>query len=340
MTDTEGKLGGTLIGVGGWAYLPIRNVSKLGVCSKLYDFVEVNSTYYKLPEIKEVRSWRREVPDTSFEFTVRANRLLTHENHLQPTDENFKLFDKMLDICDELDAKVLHFQFPASLRVTSEVIRDWRDFFCSVASHKKNGIPDFAFEIRNSKSQESEQVKSFFEEYDIIPTSDPSRNNETPLGTSKDSGIAYSRVFGPGNRTSWSFDTDELKKIEKRVEQTPAKKRYVTFHNITMYEDASRMKSMMAGESRGRSDTATRAPVGLESFKRTLALANVEYPATKETLKAQAGWRTFDLRSGRRVHVGEFLERLPDSKKFRSSDEVIDLLSSHLKVSSSEQKLT
>ena len=100
----------TLVGVGGWAYLPVRHVNKLKVCSKLYDFVELNSTYYKLPLLEDASKWRKTVPE-ELEFTVRANSKLTHDSHLEPTEENFRIYQKTLNICDALNATVLHFQF-------------------------------------------------------------------------------------------------------------------------------------------------------------------------------------------------------------------------------------
>jgi len=237
------KRGDTLIGVGGWAYLPIKHANKLEVCARLYDFVELNSTYYKLPSILSVRKWRTQVPE-SFEFTVRANRKLTHETHLKPTEENFRLFERMLEISESLKARVLHFQFPSTFEVTKRVVADWRDFFKSAP--KKNEGPHYAFEIRNLVSANSKEVRSFLAENDIIPTADASKDKVEPSAESK---IVYSRVFGHGDHTQWSFDSSELEEMKERLESIPAKRRYVTFHNITMYEDASRMRSLVKGST-------------------------------------------------------------------------------------------
>ena len=239
--DAQAKDLDMLIGVGGWAYLPIKHGDRLAVCSRLYDFVELNSTYYKLPAIQSVRKWRTKVPE-SFEFTIRANRKLTHETHLRPTEENFQLFERMLEISDALKASILHFQFPSTFEVTNQVVTDWRDFFNS-APKPKNAL-HYAFEIRNLASANSNQVKSFLAENDIIPTTDASREKVEPSAESK---IVYSRVFGHGNHTQWSFDSTELKELKEKVGSVPARRRYVTFHNITMYEDASRMRGLVKG---------------------------------------------------------------------------------------------
>jgi len=252
----------TLIGVGGWAYLPIKHGNKLEVCSKLYDFVELNSTYYRMPTIQSVRRWRSQVPE-DFEFTVRANKYLTHIGHLNPTEQNFELYDKMLEVSDALRAKILHFQFPSTFKVTDQVIANWQSFFSSSPTKKREDL-HLAFEIRNLASSGSRDVKSFLAENDFIPTSDASKEKPEPSAYSK---ILYTRVFGPGNHTQLSFDSSELEKLNETIVRTFAHRRYVTFHSITMYEDASRMRGLVKGSAKHGLEKDTH--VEIQSYERT-----------------------------------------------------------------------
>src|SRR5712692_6367647 len=128
---TDSQFPNISIGVGGWAYLPVRNLSRLELCAQIFDFVEVNSSFYKLPELEQAEKWRNSVPE-HFEFTVRANRKLTHENHMEPVEENFLEFGKNVQICRALNARILHFQFPPSFIVTKQVVEGWREFFKSL----------------------------------------------------------------------------------------------------------------------------------------------------------------------------------------------------------------
>lgn len=310
-----------LVGVGGWAYFPLKFGNKLEICSRLYDFAEVNATFYKLPPLAQAKKWRAAVPEY-FEFTVRATRELTHEGHLKPTPKNFKIYEQQLGICKELDASVLHFQFPPSLEVTGEIVRGWKEFMLSIGTKRKTKSHDlhFAFEIRNAKSVSSPLAMSFFDEYDIVPSEDASRVNK--LGVSYGSKILYSRIFGPGDHTKWSFDTKELTSLAKKVEETSARKRYVTFHNITMYEDAARMKNVVESGS----DQIPKGPRGLDSLKRVVALGRVKYPASKKSLVEEFAWRTFNLEPEKKVHVGEILQRLPE-RQYGSVDEIIQQIS-------------
>ncbi|HKW04580.1 MAG TPA: DUF72 domain-containing protein [Nitrososphaerales archaeon] len=308
------KLKQTLVGVGGWAYFPLKLGNKLEICSKLYDFVELNSTFYKLPPISQVKKWRARVPD-GFEFTVRVSRDLTHVGLLRPSNRNLKIFENHLEICKELDARILHFQFPPSLEVTGELVKEWKEFIVSANKLAKSRDLHFAFEVRNSNSSSSSSLNSFYRENDIIPCSDATN---TSLSVSSDSKILYTRVFGPGEHTKWSFDTNELLTLSKKVESIPARKRYVTFHNITMYEDASRIKNIL---ETGK-DTITKGPVGLESFQRILSLARMKYPISKKTLLEEFRWRTFSSDQEIKKHMGEILEVLPE-RQYLTFEEII-----------------
>ncbi len=59
----------------------------LGYYAKEFDTVELNVTYYRIPELKIVKGWIQKTPD-DFLFTVKAHRSITHERK-SPDFENF-----------------------------------------------------------------------------------------------------------------------------------------------------------------------------------------------------------------------------------------------------------
>ncbi len=301
------------VGVGGWAYLPVRNVSRLELCAQLFDFVEVNSTFYKLPPLKQALKWRTSVPE-NFEFTMRASSKLTHDKHLEPIEENFAEFDKSIDVCRALNARILHFQFPPSFPVTVDTIQNWRQFFQSL---KKTREMRYAFEIRNTETADRDYVRKFLSDFDIIPTIDVSR--ESKVGASSQSRIFYSRVFGLGNRTKWSFSTEELIALKQKVEKTSATKRYMTFHNITMYEDAARMKNVI---KEGK-DILPQREIGLAALKRAMIASRIDYPVTKQTLLREMAWRTVDIGRDVCIHVDKILAALPETHSYNSMEDIL-----------------
>ena len=99
------------IGAGGWAYFNVPGLDSLTAYSKAFEFVEVNSTFYKTPSIEMVRSWSKRVPD-NFMFSVRCHRDLTQKYLLSPEKESYEILNQSLHICSELKAEILHIQTP------------------------------------------------------------------------------------------------------------------------------------------------------------------------------------------------------------------------------------
>ncbi len=306
----------TFVGVGGWAYFPSKNENRLVHCAKIYDFVEVNSSFYKLPHEGLARKWRAIVPD-AFQFSLRANRKLTHESHLEPTEENYREYEKNLIICKALRAFVLHFQFPPSFEVTRSVVQNWCDFFAS--ANKESGLR-FAMEIRNPDG-DKEEIRSFQEDYDIIPVSDPFRNE---IEVSKDSKIQYSRIFGFGEHTRWNFSTSELLELKLKLARTSASKRYLTFHNLSMYEDGARMKKMISPEGADLEPSL----VGTEALRQAIIAEGIHFPILSQDLSSKLTWRTLGTFDGRHVRINEILDDLGRNVQLKSLEETLSLCSS------------
>jgi uncharacterized protein YecE (DUF72 family) len=79
------------IGCSGWSYrdwrdrfYPAGTPSSrwLGHYASVFDTVEVNATFYRLPEISTVQGWAEQVPD-GFVFAVKGSRYLTHMRRLR-----------------------------------------------------------------------------------------------------------------------------------------------------------------------------------------------------------------------------------------------------------------
>ena len=80
---------GLYIGTSGWNYPHWKDTFYAGVKRKewLHHYaqrfmsVEVNSTFYRLQELKTFRRWHEETPQ-DFRFTIKGNRFLTHRKKL------------------------------------------------------------------------------------------------------------------------------------------------------------------------------------------------------------------------------------------------------------------
>ncbi len=181
-----------LIGTGGWAYFQIPGIKSLEAYSRIYNFVEVNSTFYEIPSTNQIEKWRNIVPE-DFQFTVRAHRSITHQYKLQRTKENLKRLEEMKKICEILQAEILLLQTPASLEITKDVIENFRDLLSSIELNKLR----IALETRGTKvSTYPRELLKNMQEYNIINSVDLLKG-ELPAYKSD---ILYSRLFGKGEK--------------------------------------------------------------------------------------------------------------------------------------------
>jgi len=295
------------VGAGGWAYFKAPGLNSLEAYSKLFSFVEVNSTFYAFPDLKLVESWRRRVPQ-DFEFSVRLNKAATHKHKLEPNEETFKVFDYTTQICKILGSELIVVQTPEDLQYDQKKVQSVKDFFESV---NLTGLR-IAWEVRRGKKKMPEALINVMQERNVIHCVDLSR--EDP---SYESDQLYTRLFGKGEHNLHQFSDGELLEIDGRTKRKEYEKITVSFHNVRMYKDAARYKRY---KETGEFPSITRY-VGLESLKAVLK-EDAKFPATKEDLIKNQGWKVIDFTKDKRVHVKQILRRLP-GKEYRDIDEVI-----------------
>ncbi|HTK29671.1 MAG TPA: DUF72 domain-containing protein [Vicinamibacterales bacterium] len=116
------------IGCSGWNYQSWRGrfyprelppTRWLSFYSERFDTVEVNNTFYRLPERATFAAWARQVPRT-FVFAVKASRFLTHMKRLRDPDEPLaRLFSRAVVLKRHLGPVL--YQLPA--RFTRDAAR-------------------------------------------------------------------------------------------------------------------------------------------------------------------------------------------------------------------------
>ena len=99
------EAGAVRIGCSGWSYdswrgrlypdeLPRRRW--LEHYASVFDTVEVNTSFYRLPTIAAVRAWAEQVP-AGFLFAVKASRYLTHIRRLRDLDDGWARLRERID---------------------------------------------------------------------------------------------------------------------------------------------------------------------------------------------------------------------------------------------------
>jgi len=303
-----------LIGTGGWAYFRIPRLKSLTAYSRIFDFVEVNSTFYRIPDMKIVEEWKNQVPP-NFKFAVRAHNAIAHKYKLQPVQKAFELLEKMRRITETLNANILHIQTPPSLKLNDHVAEGFKQLLSS----SKLGKVRLALELRETLPHgPSHQLLKVMQDNRVVHCVDLSKG-EKPRYRSD---ILYTRLFGRGHHNIYQPTDEELGEIDHTALASKSEKVVMSFHFVRMYKDAARLKIY---KQTGKFPKITRS-TGLNSLEEVLKEDTI-FPASKQDLIQRQGWKLFDETETKRVHLAEYLDGLPD-RMYENLRQVTDELTS------------
>jgi len=136
------------IGTSGWSYdhwvgpfYPdgLSGDEFLGHYAKSFRTVEINNSFYHMPEKKTLRRWARTVPD-NFMFSLKASRYITHMKRLKDPRKPVSKFLKTAEALGDKLGPVL-FQLPPKWRVNRERLESFLESL--PGGHR------YAFELRD-----------------------------------------------------------------------------------------------------------------------------------------------------------------------------------------------
>jgi len=176
--------------------------------TEIFNTVEINSTFYKFPEKKNLRRFYTQSP-ADFKITVKVNRQITHERKLKDASQLIdRFYSEVKDGLQEKLGAVL-FQMPPSFRYTEENLE--RVLNCI--------NPDFlnVFEFRHI-SWWSSYVYEIFEEEDIIFCSVSAPR--LPDDYIEINGKGYVRFHGKEKWYRYNYSEEELKKWAEKIHRS------------------------------------------------------------------------------------------------------------------------
>src|SRR6478672_12895136 len=117
------------IGCSGWSYLAwqgpfypsnMDNSSDwLKFYSLVFDYVEINSSFYRTPNVFTVKNWFKRTPE-HFRFTAKFPKVITHDKRLKDVSRELEYFlQSMLPLREKTLALLI--QLPPSLKVTEGI---------------------------------------------------------------------------------------------------------------------------------------------------------------------------------------------------------------------------
>ncbi len=222
--------------------------------AELFKAVEINYTFYNLPQEKTLASWKAKL--SSLIISVKAWQGVTHEaksptwkrfkgklegkkenyGSLKPTKEVRQAFNKSLEVAKRLNAKFLLLQLPFSFKDSKQNLENAKKFF----KQAKRSKVRLVVELRGWKQ---ESIDELCKKFKLIEAFDPFHK----IGYVKD--WAYLRLHGKivGNKIIYrhEYSKEELKRLKEIVESLPAKHALVLFNNTNMLKDALKFQKII-----------------------------------------------------------------------------------------------
>jgi uncharacterized protein YecE (DUF72 family) len=234
------------VGLCGWTVAQSSYVRRFPV-------VEVQHTFYQPPSDAVLARWRTQVP-ASFEFTIKAWQVVTHESN-SPTYRRLKPplpdsarghvggfrttppvlagWQRTLECARILRATAVLVQCPKSFRPTAENIGRLRSFVSQV----ERPAGRLLWEPRGEWP--TPLLAELCAELNLVHVVDPMHNETvTPEHT-------YYRLHGTSGLRHVHTD-DELRRLRDLVDGRPSP--YVMFNNLPRAGDAERFLAMLSNE--------------------------------------------------------------------------------------------
>jgi len=235
------------VGCCGWGYLKMPEEpdnaykSILAYYSSIFNTVEVNSTFYKVPRFSTSSKWKREAREinSKFIFTVKVSRIITHLDRFS-SDESSRLIRFYIEFARELEAPIILFQLPKGF--PSKNMENIKQMF----NLYRDPSVRFALEARNLEFDERNE---FAKESMSIPVVDPFTLMEKGLKPIPMFDTYYFRLHGsPPGKILYQYDYSdkELEALLLYIESLKGYNVYVFFNNTEMYKNALRFQEMLS----------------------------------------------------------------------------------------------
>ncbi len=228
------------IGTSGWHYShwngifypkEVTGYNELRYFSEQFNTVENNSSFYRISKESTYKTWSRMTPADGFRFSLKLNKLITHINRLELTDEVKERCEYILTSTQVLEDKLgcIVIQLPPSFKTETKKLEKFFSFFTARARTLKYP-PDIAIEFRNAYWF-TKDVYTLLKKYNIALVS--AQSSRYPGVREITADIGYIRLHGPEKLFASEYSTEQLQDwaafIMKASKKT--KRIYVYFNN-------------------------------------------------------------------------------------------------------------
>lgn len=186
--------------------------------TQYFNTVELNVTFYRLPQESAFKTWHQKTPD-DFIFSIKGSRFITHVKKLKDVEESLKLF---LDRCSILEEElgVILWQFPPNFKLAigdkESGIRIERieKFLKLLISYRLSLNARYAFEFRH-ESWFCQEVYDLLKQYNcaLVIADSPS----WPAVEEITANFVYIRFHGGQELYGSNYSQKELKNWAEKI---------------------------------------------------------------------------------------------------------------------------
>ena len=214
--------------------------SRLEYYASLFNSIEVNSIFYKLPRISTIVNWYESVPE-DFRFTFKVSKTITHVKDLKFTAKDVNDFMKMVDHVGEKKGCLLA-QFPPSLKI--EKLDQLQTLLETLGEAAYHSHWKLAVEFRDPSWHERE-VYELLDEYDAAMVIQDIPKSATPFNDVKGD-FVYLRFHGPEPRYRGDYSDDFLKKYAANINDWIKEKKTVfAYFNNTVSAAVKNLQTLI-----------------------------------------------------------------------------------------------
>jgi uncharacterized protein YecE (DUF72 family) len=201
--------------------------SRLTYYASLFNSIEINSSFYKLPRASTVMTWAESVP-ANFRFTFKLSKAITHVRNLDFNPAEVQSFMETVAHVGNKKGCLLA-QFPPALKI--DKLNRLMDLVSSMLHFNKDNEWQIAIEFRDN-SWYVEEAYKVLNDYNITMVIHDLPKSATPLDIELNS-ARYLRFHGPGGRYRGSYSNEFLAEYAQYIRAwlQDGKIVYVYFNN-------------------------------------------------------------------------------------------------------------
>lgn len=224
-----------------------RQKSRLHYYATLFNSVELNNTFYKLPRAATFEKWSADVP-VHFKFSIKLWKEITHIKELNYNDEDISRF--MLS-AGSLGAKTscLLIQFPG--KISFDYFGKVEVMLQQIKQADENKQWTIAVEFRNDSWYVSE-TNELLDEYNATMVIHDIRKGKNS-GVNKKAPVVYIRFHGPAGDYRGSYDKKFLESQAVLISEwmMEGKNVYAYFNNTIgdAFENAQSLQRLVIAQT-------------------------------------------------------------------------------------------